>query len=314
MIATVTFNPSLDYVISVDSFILGALNRTNTEKIFPGGKGINVSIVLHALGIDTIAYGFEAGFTGTALTHLLHQRRIQADFIQVANGFTRINVKIRTANTESEINGRGPEIDKKDIELLYAKLDLLSEADCLVLAGSIPPMVPQTIYEDILCHLQGKKIKTIVDATNHLLLNVLPYHPFLIKPNDIELGEIFGVKISGIADSITYGKKLQDSGAKNVLVSLGKKGAILIDEFGTVHQCDAPKGKVLNTIGAGDSMVAGFLAGYLKTGDYKQALRMGVCAGSASAFSYDLASRQDIETLLCNMNQQSPVNDGKMLF
>lgn len=296
MIYTVTFNPSLDYIVTVPEFTCGRVNRTSEEKLFPGGKGINVSIVLKNLGMESTALGFFAGFTGEKLKSLMEEKGIRADFIPVEEGMTRINVKLRSQE-ETEINGQGPAIGEADIKKLYEKLDELSEGDVLVLAGSIPDVMPKTIYMDIMEHLQEKKLHIAVDATKDLLVNVLQYHPFLIKPNNHELGEIFGVELSQKSEVVLYAKKLQDKGARNVLVSMAGEGAVLVAEDGSVYEAKAPKGKVVNSVGAGDSMVAGFLAGYLESRDYEKAFYMGLCTGSASAFSEELASKKEVEVL-----------------
>ncbi|MBO5523614.1 MAG: 1-phosphofructokinase [Roseburia sp.] len=297
MIYTVTFNPSLDYIVTVPHFTCGRVNRTSEEKLFPGGKGINVSIVLKNLGVESTALGFFAGFTGEKLKSLMEEKGIRADFIPVAEGMTRINVKLRSEE-ETEINGQGPAIGEEDIKKLYEKMDELSEGDVLVLAGSIPDVMPKTIYMDIMEHLQEKKLQIAVDATRDLLVNVLQYHPFLIKPNNHELGEIFGVELSRKSEVVVYAKKLQEMGARNVLVSMAGEGAVLVTEDGNVYEAEAPKGKVVNSVGAGDSMVAGFLAGYLESGDYEKAFYTGLCTGSASAFSEELATKDEVEVLL----------------
>lgn len=297
MIYTVTFNPSLDYIVTVPHFTCGRVNRTSEEKLFPGGKGINVSIVLKNLGVESTALGFFAGFTGEKLKSLMEEKGIRADFIPVAEGMTRINVKLRSEE-ETEINGQGPAIGEEDIKKLYEKMDELSEGDVLVLAGSIPDVMPKTIYMDIMEHLQEKKLQIAVDATRDLLVNVLQYHPFLIKPNNHELGEIFGVELYKKSEVVVYAKKLQEMGARNVLVSMAGEGAVLVTEDGSVYEAEAPKGKVINSVGAGDSMVAGFLAGYLETGDYERAFYTGLCTGSASAFSEELATKDEVEVLL----------------
>lgn len=297
MIYTVTFNPSLDYIVSVDDFTCGIVNRTTDEIIFPGGKGINVSMVLKNLGFENTALGFLAGFTGNRIQELLEEKGVRTDFISVENGISRINVKLRS-NEETEINGQGPAIAEMDIEKLYEKLDTLSDGDILVLAGSIPDVMPGSMYMDIMKHLQNKDLKIVVDATKDLLVNVLQYHPFLIKPNNHELGEIFGVKIENKADVITYAKKMQEKGARNVLVSMAGDGAVLVAEDGSIFRSEAPKGKVVNSVGAGDSMVAGFIAGYLENGSYEKAFQMGVCTGSASAFSEELATKAEVIALL----------------
>ena len=299
MIYTVTLNPSLDYIVTVDAFSCGIVNRTKDEKIFPGGKGINVSMVLKNLGYENTALGFLAGFTGEKLQSLLKERGVSTDFISVGKGISRINVKLRS-DEETEINGQGPVIQESDIQKLYQKLDLLKDGDILVLAGSIPDAMPKSLYMDIMDYLKDKDLKIVVDATNYLLLNVLQYRPFLIKPNNHELGEIFGVKIDRKEDVILYAKKLQEKGARNVLVSMAGKGAVLVAEDGTVLKARAPEGKLKNSVGAGDSMVAGFIAGYLKSGKYIDAFKMGVCTGSASAFSEELATKAEVTALLDN--------------
>ena len=297
MIYTVTFNPSLDYIVSVDDFTCGIVNRTTDEIIFPGGKGINVSMVLKNLGFENTALGFLAGFTGNRIQELLEEKGVRTDFISVEKGISRINVKLRSRE-ETEINGQGPAIAEMDIKKLYEKLDTLSDGDILVLAGSIPDVMPGSMYMDIMRHLQNKDLKIVVDATKDLLVNVLQYHPFLIKPNNHELGEIFGVKIESKADVITYAKKMQEKGARNVLVSMAGDGAVLVAEDGSIFQSEAPKGKVVNSVGTGDSMVAGFIAGYLENGSYEKAFQMGVCTGSASAFSEELATKAEVIALL----------------
>lgn len=296
MIYTVTFNPSLDYIVNVDHLTLGRVNRTTSEIIYPGGKGINVSIVLKNLGYDTTALGFLAGFTGEEIRSRMEEVGIRADFIMVPEGMSRINMKIRS-DEESEINGMGPAIRAEDIEMLYQKLDSLKSGDILVLAGSIPSVMPETMYSDIMKRLQGREVKIAVDATRDLLMNVMPYHPFVIKPNNHELGEIFGVELKTREDVIPYAKKLREQGSENVIISMAGEGAVMIDAYGEVHQSPAPKGKVVNSVGAGDSMVAGFIAGYLRSRDYEEAFRMGLCTGSASAFSEKLATREEVEAL-----------------
>ena len=296
MIYTVTFNPSIDYIVNVDNFMTGVVNRTSKEIIFPGGKGINVSMVLKNLGEESTALGFMAGFTGDAITRLLQEKGVTADFIHVTEGLSRINVKLR-AQTETEINGQGPKIASEDIRKLYGKLDALQDGDTLVLAGSIPDTMPESMYMDIMEHLQNKKLNIVVDATRDLLMKVLEYHPFLIKPNNHELGEIFDVELRTREEVIPYAKKLQEKGAVNVLVSMAGEGAVLIDANGDVHMAPAPKGTLVNGVGAGDSMVAGFMAGWLEKQDYEHAFCMGVSAGSASAFSEHLATKAEIETV-----------------
>ncbi len=302
MIYTVTFNPSLDYIVTVKNFTTGATNRTADEKIFAGGKGINVSMVLKNLGQKTTAFGFLAGFTGERVQALLEEKGICTDFIFVTEGMSRINVKLRSVNEEeeqeeTEINGQGPLIETTDIEQLYQKLDDLKADDILVLAGSIPNTMPSSIYMDILQYLSGRGIKIVVDATGELLKKVLPYHPFLVKPNHHELGELFGVELKTKSDIIFYARKLKEQGATNVLVSMAGDGAVLVDENGVVHEAKAPKGIVKNSVGAGDSMVAGFLAGYLEKKNYADAFYMGLCTGSASAFSEELARKEEVMEL-----------------
>ena len=296
MIYTVTFNPALDYVVGVEHLTLGEVNRTTKEEIYYGGKGINVSAVLKELKVESIALGFVAGFTGDAIERGVKEMGIVTDFIHLKEGMSRINVKIKS-DQESEINGQGPEITKEAIELLFDKLDQLKEGDSLVLAGSIPKTLPSDIYERIMERLQEKKIRVIVDATKDLLLNVLKYKPFLIKPNNHELGEMFGVILKTNEEIISYGKKLQDMGARNVLISMAGDGSILIDETGNVYQMGVPAGKVKNSVGAGDSMVAGFLAGYAETNNYEEALKLGTATGSATAFSEGLATYETIMEL-----------------
>ena len=297
MIYTVTFNPAIDYVVHMPRLQHGSVNRVRQEDVFFGGKGINVSTVLQRLGVDTAALGFLAGFTGAAIEQGLQQLGVRTDFVHLPTGLTRINVKIK-ADTETEINGRGPDIDDASLNQLLMQLDTLRDGDMLVLAGSIPHSLPDTIYEQILRRLQGRGVRTVVDAEGDLLSRVLPYHPFLIKPNHIELGGIFGRTLHSDSEIASCARQLQQRGARNVLVSMAGAGALLLDEDGAVHRMGVPAGQVRNSVGAGDSMVAGFLAGYLETGDYAHALRMGTAAGSATAFSEGLATKEDILHLL----------------
>ncbi|WP_370828489.1 1-phosphofructokinase [Fournierella massiliensis] len=297
MIYTVTFNPALDYVVRMDELALGQVNRTVSEDVQLGGKGINVSWVLRELGHENVALGFVAGFTGKAIEDGLAAKGVATDFIHLPAGLTRINVKLK-AGEETEINGKGPDISAEALEELYHKLDALSEGDVLVLAGSIPASLPSDVYESILARLEGKKVLCAVDATRDLLVNVLKYRPFVIKPNNHELGEIFGRTLTTDEEIRECAAKLQEQGARNVLVSMAGDGAMLLDENGVCHRLAAHKGKVKNSVGAGDSMVAGFLAGYLDSGDYEQALRVGSAAGSATAFSDVLATHPEIEALL----------------
>ena len=296
MIYTVTFNPSLDYIVSIDNFKLGKTNRTITELMLPGGKGLNVSTVLYNLGIENTALGFTAGFVGEELKRLAKETGYSCDFIDIKEGVSRINVKMKDFDG-TEINGMGPVIDEGALNALMKKLDMLKNGDVLVLAGSIPSSMPSDIYSRILETLNGRGIRFVVDATNNLLLNVLPFHPFLIKPNNHELGEIFGVTLESKDEVVPYAKKLQEMGAENVLVSMAGEGAVFVDETGKVHQLDAPKGILVNAVGAGDSMVAGFLAGWEEQRNYEHAFKMAVAAGSASAFSELLATKDEIRTL-----------------
>ena len=297
MVYTVTFNPALDYVVRMDSFRSGELNRTESEEIQFGGKGINVSTVLGNLGVENTALGFLAGFTGQALEQGLRSAGIRTDFIWLEEGLTRINVKIK-AGEESEINGRGPAIPEAALEALFRKLDRLGEGDVLVLAGSIPSTLPDDIYQRLLTRLEGRGILTAVDATRELLCAVLPYRPFLIKPNNHELGEIFDRKLAGDEEILDCARQLQERGARNVLVSMAGDGSLLLDETGACHRLGVPSGKVRNSVGAGDSMVAGFLAGWLQEGSYEAAHRLGAAAGSATAFHDGLAAREQIMELV----------------
>ena len=300
MIYTVTFNPALDYVVFLDQLKLGDINRATRESIFYGGKGINVSTILNTLGMETTALGFVAGFTGKAIEEGLAAQGMHTDFIHLPEGNSRINVKVKHGD-ETEINGQGPVITQEAIDALFEKLQALGEDDILVLAGSIPNTLPEDIYERILAALSGKKIRTVVDATKDLLLNVLKYHPFLIKPNNHELGEMFDTVCETREDIEHYAGELQKMRARNVLISMAGDGAILITEDGETIQMGTPKGKVINSVGAGDSMVAGFVAGYLRTGSYKEALKNGTAAGSATAFSEGLASREMFEEMLAQL-------------
>ncbi len=302
MIYTITFNPALDYITKVENFKIGEINRTKTETILPGGKGLNVSIVLNNLGIENTALGFVAGFTGDELTRKLEEQGIKTDFIKVQKGITRINVKISSINEskleETALNGMGPQITSDDIDILLKKILNMSVNDTVILAGSIPKMLDNDIYEKICKILNEKGITFIVDSTQELLINILKYKPFLIKPNKEELEETTKCKIRTKEDIINSAKILKKGGAKNVLVSLGNDGAILLTEDNKIYVSKAPKGKVVNTVGSGDSMVAGFLAGYYRSQNYEYALKIGVAAGSASAFSMQLATQKDVDLLL----------------
>ena len=298
MIYTVTFNPSIDYIVRLENFTAGEINRVNYEQILPGGKGINVSIVLKNLGHDSTALGFLAGFTGIAMQQMLHAFGVTDDFVRLDEGFSRINVKIK-AESETEINGQGPVITEEAQRALFAKLDRLQSGDTLVLAGSIPNTLPDDIYERIMEHLEGRGIRIVVDATKNLLRRVLKYRPFLIKPNNHELGEMFGVELKTDDDIVLHAKKLQEEGATNVLISMAGDGAILLTAEGVFYRSAAPKGTLVNSVGAGDSMVAGFLAGFMESdGSYEHAFYMGVATGSASAFSPNLATREEALALL----------------
>ena len=297
MIYTITFNPALDYIVKMDEFNLGNVNRCNNEFVYAGGKGINVSIVLNNLGVKTKALGLIAGFTGDEKERRVREFGCDTEFIKLKEGMSRINVKIK-ADVESEINGGGPDISSEALEKLYAKLDTLTTGDILVLAGSIPKTMPTDIYERIMERLQEKDVKFIVDTTGESLLKVLKYNPFLIKPNHHELGELFGVKLNSKEEVIEYAKKLKDMGAQNVIISMAGDGAVLIDSNGDVITSNVPKGVVKNSVGAGDSMVAGFIAGYLNSEKVEDGFKLGVATGSASAFSEGLATKEYVYQLL----------------
>lgn len=296
MIYTVTFNPAIDYVVHTDDMKTGSVNRSSKEEIYFGGKGINVSWVLSELGIKSKALGFVAGFTGKAIEDGIKTKGIETDFVHLEKGFSRINVKIKSSE-ETELNGQGPVITDEAIKELYSKLDKLENGDTLILAGSIPNTLPSNIYEKILEYISSKDIKIVVDATKDLLLKVLKFKPFLIKPNNHELGEMFGVELKTNEEIIKYARRLKDMGAVNVLISMAGDGAILIDKDDNVHTCGVCKGKVKNSVGAGDSMVAGFVAGSVD-GDYEYALKLGTASGGATAFSDGLATKDEIFRLL----------------
>ena len=297
MIYTVTFNPAIDYVIGVENLQPGMTNRACYEQLLPGGKGLNVSTILSNLGIENTALGFIAGFTGTEIKRSFEALGGKCDFIELKNGLSRINVKIKS-DTEIEINAIGPVIDQTAVSELLKKLNKLKDGDTLILAGSIPSSLPDSLYSDIMKMLSDRNIMIAVDATKDLLMNVLEHKPFLIKPNNHELGDIFGVVLKTRTEVIPYAKKLQEKGAKNVLVSMAGGGAVLVAEDGSVYTSEAPKGKVVNSVGAGDSMVAGFVYGYLTSKDYKTAFKMGISCGSASAFSENLATKPEVEAIL----------------
>ena len=298
MIYTVTFNPAIDYVVRLDAPLeVGEVNRAGGEDCVLGGKGINVSGVLAQLDCPSVALGFVAGETGAWLERGLEKQGLETDFVHLEQGMTRINVKIK-AGQETELNGAGPDIPESAVRQLEEQLDALNENDILILAGSIPHSLPQDTYERLLARLQGKGVRAVVDATRDLLANVLQYRPFLIKPNNHELGEIVGRELKTDAEIIAAARALQEKGACNVLVSMAGDGAILVDETGKLHRIGCPRGKVVNSVGAGDSMVAGFVAGWMQTGSYDMALRLGTACGSATAFSLGLATREKIEELL----------------
>ena len=300
MIYTVTLSPSIDYIVRMSSMRSNTTNRTDSEEFYFGGKGINVSQVLAELDLDSTAFGFLAGFTGEAIEKGLRNNRIRTDFIHLNEGFTRINIKIKSGG-ETEINGQGPDIPDSALEQLMQKLDQIKDGDTLVLAGSIPKTCPDDIYERMLERVKDKKIMIAVDATRKLLVNSLSMHPFLIKPNRLELSEIFHKEVETEDDVKKYAGKLQEMGARNVIVSLGRKGAFLLDETGATHSCGVLKQPVINTVGAGDSMVAGFMAGYLKTGDYGYALKLGSACGNATSFLPGLATRAKIDEVFAQL-------------
>ena len=297
MIYTVTLNPSIDYVIKVKELVKGHINRVNEEHVYPGGKGINVTRILKNLDNDNIALGFVSGFTGDYIINSLKELGLKSNFIKVEQGFTRINVKIKSEE-ETEINGQGPNIKKEELDEFYKVIDQLVDGDILILSGSIPSCLDEKLYEDIMKRVEHKNIKVVVDATKNLLLNVLKYKPFLIKPNNHELAEMFNVELNTTQDIIFYAEKLKEMGAQNVLISMGKDGALLVSEDNQVLISSVAKGEVVNSVGAGDSMVAGFISGYLKSQNYEDALRLGAASGSATAFSSDLAIREFIDKLV----------------
>lgn len=301
MIYTVTLSPSIDYVVKLNHLNTGNVNRVSSENIYPGGKGINVSRVLKTLGHDSIATGFISGFTGDFIENSLKQLDVKSDFIKLNEGFTRINVKIKS-DEETEINGQGPHISEEELNELFSKLSKLNEDDILVLAGSIPSTLKEDLYERIMEKLKDSNAKVVVDAAKNLLLNVLKYNPFLIKPNNHELEDMFNVKLQSIDDIVIYARKLKDMGARNVLVSMGKDGALLLTENNEVYVSNTPKGTVINSVGAGDSMVAGFICGYTIYNSYEEALKLGAASGSATAFSSDLATKEFIDNLIKEIN------------
>ncbi|MBR2280313.1 MAG: 1-phosphofructokinase [Ruminococcus sp.] len=297
MIYTVTLNPSIDYVVRLSNLTAGITNRTDSEEYYFGGKGINVSCVLAELDIDSTALGFTAGFTGEAIENGIRNNRITTDFIRLREGISRINIKIK-AGEETEINGQGPHINDDELNSLFEKLDHIHNGDTLILAGSVPNTLPDDVYERMLERLKDKDIRIVVDATKKLLVNSLKYKPFLIKPNRQEISEIFDVPVETEEDTEKYAKKLMEMGAQNVLISLGGDGAMLIDEFGNKHKMGVVKEKVINTVGSGDSMVAGFVAGYEKEKSYPYALKLGSACGNATAFLPGLATKEKINDIL----------------
>ena len=300
MIYTVTLSPSIDYIVRLSNMRFNITNRTDSEEYYFGGKGINVSQVLAELDLDSTALGFIAGFTGDAIEKGIRNNRIRTDFIRLSEGFTRINIKIKSGG-ETEINGQGPDIPESALAELMKKLDSIRDGDTLVLAGSIPKTCPDDIYERMLERVKNKNIMIAVDATRQLLVNSLSMHPFLIKPNRLELAEIFHKEVETQDDVVKYAGKLQEMGARNVIVSLGRRGALLLDEQGNTHSCGTLKQPVINTVGAGDSMVAGFIAGYQKTGDYGYALKLGSACGNATSFLPGLATRAKIEEVFAQI-------------
>lgn len=301
MIYTVTLNPSIDYIVKLESLVTGITNRTLSEEYYFGGKGINVSCVLAELDLESTAFGFVAGFTGEAIEKGIRNDKIITDFIKLEKGISRINVKIK-AGEETEINCQGPHIEDTELERLLCKVDRISDGDTLVIAGNVPNTMPDNVYERILQRIYGKNIRIVVDATKKLLINSLKYKPFLIKPNRQELSEIFETEINSEDDIEKYAKKLQKMGAQNVLISLGQDGAMLVDEYGNRHKAGVLKEKVVNTVGSGDSMVAGFIAGYEKEHSYPYALKLGSVCGNATAFLSGLATKEKINELLSKFN------------
>lgn len=299
MIYTVTFNPAVDLVVDIAEIKQGEVNRLSGEQVFFGGKGINVSVILHELGVPTKVLGFIAGFTGAAIEQSLRDCGITTDFIRLPDGFSRINVKIRSGG-ETELNGSGPDIDEASLDRLFGLIGWLSEGDTLVLAGSVPKSLPSDIYERILQRIAGKGVRAAVDASGELLMNVLKYEPFVVKPNIHELGGMFGKTIRNADEAVPYAVKLKEMGAENVLVSMGGDGALLIDEYGKEHRCGVCRGTVKNSVGAGDSMLAGFIAGCEK-GDYGYALKLGTAAGGATAFSDGLACKERIYEMMSRL-------------
>ena len=297
MFYTVTLNPALDYNMTLNEFTAERVNRSVKEEVIPGGKGLMVSRMLKNLGIESTAFGLVAGFTGTELIRMVHELGIRTSFVSLPEGMTRINVKL-WGGLEGEINAQGPECDEKSLQALFEKLSLLTKEDTLVLSGSVPATLPKDIYVDMIKHVKDKGTRVVVDATGELFRNTLPYRPFLVKPNHHELGELYGVTLTTKEDVAQYAKKLREEGARNVLVSMAGAGAVLVAEDGSVWFGEAPQGTVVNTVGSGDSMVAGFLAGYEKAQNAEQAFKTGIASGSASAFSAELGTKDEVEALL----------------
>lgn len=302
MVYTVTLNPAIDYAVGVENYRAGEVNRTSYENITAGGKGINVSVILSRLGTDTNALGFCGGFTGKMLLRMLDDMGVNNDFIYVPDGTTRINVKLNADSVETEINGMGCNIDPESLERLYSRLDDLKSGDFLVLAGSVPKSLPSDIYVSIAERVQKCGVHTVIDASGDLLLKSLELKPFLIKPNNSELGELFGVRIDSREEAVPYAERLHDMGAENVLVSLAGEGAVLVCADGEIFSAPAPSGEVRNSVGAGDSMLAGFIYGYIKSGKFHDAFKYGISAGSATAFSQSLADRKEIMDMFSSLN------------
>ena len=297
MIYTVTFNPALDYVMNVADFSVGKIHYAESEHIYCGGKGINVSQILAKLGVESVALGFIAGFVGDKIEAELNNMGIKTDFVRLKSGMSRINVKVRSGD-ETDVNSTGPDIDNDALNQLFSKLEGLSDGDVLIVSGSVPKCLPDNVYEDILSRVNGKGMLSVVDASGDRLVKTLKYHTFLIKPNNDELAEIFGKEVSSLDEITDCAKRLQSMGAKNVLVSMGKNGSALFCENGNILRADSVGGKAVNTVGAGDSMVAGFVAGYIKTADFAYALKLGTAAGSATAVSEGLATAEKINELM----------------
>ena len=301
MVYTVTLNPSLDYVTHLDCLIPGQINRTREERLFPGGKGINLSLVLSALGVENVALGFIGGETGQFIEDTLSAQNIKTNFIKLPSGSSRINIKI-LAKEETEINGAGPSVDKAALFALYQHINQLADGDVLILSGSVPCGLRDNTYTDILAQIKGHDVSFVIDSHGPLLTQTLQYRPFLIKPNLVELGDLFGKKLFHEEDIATHAHLLKEQGARNVLVSMGHRGALLLDENGNLHRHFAAPGAVVSSVGAGDAMLAGFLAGWINHRDYMPALRLGIAAGSATAFRYGLASHEEIFHVLASLS------------